>query len=171
MASYTTVPTKGQGEPFLESMWDASIRDNLNGMLNPPLAVVSRSTTLSLTPSVPQAVDMTTETYDSDSTHSTVTNASRLTCVSAGVYLVSSVVTFSVGTGTYQAQLRKNSAVILATQWAEEAASATYATVLNVGTLVAMDPGEWVEVFAMASGSGQSVASAELQWCWVGRAA
>lgn len=169
MASYTTVATKGQGDPFTETMWDAFILANVNGLLTPPLAVVSSTVTLNLTASVPQPVDMATETYDTDGCHSTSVAPSRLTCFTPGVYLVSACVTFSVGDGVYQAQLRKNSATILATQWAEEAATVTYPTVLNVGTLVAMSAGEWVEVFAMSSISGQSVSGADLQWCWVGR--
>jgi hypothetical protein len=85
---YTTVPDKASGDLFTETMWDVSIRDNLNNLMSPPMCLVGASAS-----SVPTAtlttISYATEILDTDAMHSTVTNTSRLTVSTVGLYILS----------------------------------------------------------------------------------
>lgn len=87
MPTYTTVVDKTAGDVFTESMWDTYLRDNLNGLLTPPGVHAYRSS------GTTSAAGWSTcafnaEYFDTDGMHSTSVNTERITCVTAGVYLV-----------------------------------------------------------------------------------
>lgn len=66
--------------------WGDQVRDDLEFLVAPPLAVVSHSTTQSLATATWTTLSADTELSDSDSMHSTVTNNSRLTTQTGGQY-------------------------------------------------------------------------------------
>lgn len=65
---------------------------------SPPACRVTNSTTQSLTSNVEVAITFDTESYDTDTMHSTVSNTSRITFNTPGVYVVTA-------SGTVQANV------------------------------------------------------------------
>lgn len=87
----------------------ADLNAAIKGIQNPPRCYAYQGAAQTLTTGVLTAVTMDGEITDTDGMHSTVTNNSRLTIVTAGRYRVFSQVAFvSNATGYRTVTLRKN---------------------------------------------------------------
>lgn len=67
-----------------------------------PSARVYNSAAISITSGTLTALTFDTERYDNDAIHSVTTNTGRLTCVTAGRYVITGSVEFTAGAGTYR---------------------------------------------------------------------
>lgn len=77
------------GEVVTAAMMNTDVRDNLNFLFSGmPAAFAYHSTTQSVTSATFTAVALDSELYDTDTIHDTAVNNSRLTCKTAGKYLI-----------------------------------------------------------------------------------
>lgn len=109
MPTFTTVPDKNAGDVFTEAMWDTYLRDNVNGLLVPPMCRVYANASQTIGNGADTAVTWDQEHVDTDGMHSTSVNTSRITMATAGVYLVTAAVAWDInGTGYRYLNIRHN---------------------------------------------------------------
>jgi hypothetical protein len=87
--TYTAVPDKASGDLFTETMWDTSIRQNINNLIAPAMAKVTHASNAdhaAFSDATLYAQPWTVEVFDSDGMVSLGSNATRITFQTAGVY-------------------------------------------------------------------------------------
>jgi hypothetical protein len=75
--------------------WGDQVRDNLEFLIDPPACSVFHNTTQSIANNTIVTLSANSENYDNDAMHSTVTNNSRITIVTAGRYLIGAEVAWA----------------------------------------------------------------------------
>jgi hypothetical protein len=99
MATIPATRTWAVGEIVTAARLNLELRDALDFLLNPPACHVSDGTGVSLVNSTATLMAWDSEQFDTDGMHSTVTNNSRITFVTAGTYCVK--INLSVPGATY----------------------------------------------------------------------
>lgn len=124
-----------------------------------PKVRVTRSTNQTINNSTVTAVSFDTEDFDNDGMHDNATNPSRLTCVTAGVYLIAGSFRWDVtaGVGTVrEAIIGKNGSLTAANRLADSilppVASKGYGHVLS--TIAALIAGDYVELVVFQDRGG-----------------
>lgn len=99
------------------------------------------------------ALTFDSEAYDTDGMHSTSTNTSRLTCVTAGKYLVHGQVTFAANaTGSRWVAIKKNGTFYVNESRPNAGSSST--VVFHVDLLVDLAVNDYVELFVFQTSGG-----------------
>jgi hypothetical protein len=121
-------------------------------------ARVFHSANQSVTSGTPLLLAFNSERADTDVIHDTVTNNSRLTCKTAGVYQINGHARFaSNSTGQRMLALKLNGATYLAYQ-ETNALAGSLATILSVGTQYLLAVNDYIELEATQnSGSALNV--------------
>lgn len=133
--------------------WGDQVRDNFVAIANPPRCSISHSTTQSVTNATWTAMSADTEEYDTDAMHSTVTNNSRITIVTAGLYLVTAAVSWAANaTGSRGARLWLSGVAAVPGTVAQ--ASATDSNVSTVTVTVSLSAGAYIEVQGLQRSGG-----------------
>jgi hypothetical protein len=117
------------------------------------------STTQSISNAVFTAVLFNSEDYDTGGFHSTVTNTSRFTVPSGagGLYLITANILFAAnatGQRVLQVRLNGGSSGIAAIIGQQIVPSATYSSVVMVASILTLNAGDYVEVFAYQDSGG-----------------
>jgi hypothetical protein len=99
------------------------------------------------------ALTFNTERWDTDDIHSTVSNTSRLTCKTAGIYLVIGNMSYaSNSTGTREALIRVNGVTLMAqSRVVGVSASSAY---IVVSTILDLEIADYVELVAYQNSGG-----------------
>lgn len=97
-------------------------------------------------------IPLNSELTDNDGIHDTVTNNSRLTCRTAGIYLIVGKINWTGNTGTRQAGIKKNGTQYLVLD--QRGAAASGATVQHPTTIVELAVGDYVELYGRSSVAG-----------------
>lgn len=119
-----------------------------------PSAKVTHSTTQSIADSTFQALTFDTETFDTDTIHSTGTNPTRLTCKTAGKYIVTGCIAFaSNSTGFRIAALKVNAGANFDNAQRTTALNGTE-THLTVSDIFNFAVNDYVELFAYQDSGG-----------------
>ncbi len=123
-----------------------------------PAARAYHSVNQSLADSVDTVLALDSERFDTDAIHDPVTNNSRLTCRTAGKYLILAHVRFAPsGTGNRSAYIRLNGTTVLAHDRRTNT-GATDATVLTLATLWDLAVNDYLELIArQTSGAALNV--------------
>lgn len=109
MATVPSPRTWTVGELLTASKMNTDVRDGLNFLLSPPIAVLKASAGTSCGTSAHTAIAFAgTEDIDRDGGHSTSVNTSRYTSATAGWYHISSVVAWNSTSGYAESYHRKN---------------------------------------------------------------
>lgn len=169
------------GDPlykYTDGVWELQPR---MGQLTVPRARAKRSTVQSIPTATWTAIGFDTEDRDTDSMHDTVTNNTRLTAKTPGLYLVRASVSFAPNAvGSRQIDITKTTVGgTVTTEAIQEATSES--TVgsyfdLTVTALVDLAAGDYVEAKAMqTSGGALNVVTSDpfspvLEAAWVGGA-
>lgn len=74
---------------------------NINNLRVPPMCRATKNATQSIPHATGTAITFATEDYDTDDMHSTLSNTSRITINTAGIYLVSGFVLTTATTAPY----------------------------------------------------------------------
>lgn len=116
-----------------------------------------KSSAQTLTGSSGTAVTWNQEAYDTDSMHSTVTNTSRLTCTTAGKYLITSCLRFAANaTGHrgcyYQAHIGSSDYYLAADRRLN--CGASFPTDIVMSTVYDFGVGDYVEIYAEQDSGG-----------------
>lgn len=125
----------------------------MNLAINPPrVQAYEQTTNQSLTSATYTALTFSAETFDSDGMHSTATNTSRFTCVTAGTYRFHGFLTFAAGntTGSRFARWYKNGAAFAPVPLFNASAQAQVVGI-NADAFIPMAVGDYVELMAYQS--------------------
>lgn len=143
-----------------------------------PAARVYHSANQSIAFQVEMSVAFNSERFDTDTIHDTVTNNTRLTCKTAGLYLISGSVYFTDGltNSTSSLTIRLNGATELAIQSHIDNDTGEGTRGLNVATPYVLAVNDYVELRAFASMTGGEItkrgnASPEFSMVYLGRVA
>lgn len=93
--AWTTPKTWSTNEVVTAANMNTHLRDNMTFVGNPPRCSVFNSGVQSIANGTTVVLTANSENYDSDTMHSTVTNTSRITATTAGIYLVVATVRFA----------------------------------------------------------------------------
>lgn len=148
----------------------------LDLLLDPPRAQLRQTSGQTIATSTFTAVTFGAEDYDTDGGHDNVTNNSRYTAQTAGVYRVSGKVSWSANaTGQRASQIYLNGSAINGSQSAWPAVAAVERQYTTVELDVTMAVNDYVQVFAFQDSGGNlntGVANAQVQSIlvvrWVG---
>jgi len=92
---WTTPKTWATNEVVTAANMNTHVRDNVSFLGSPPACSVKAAGAQSISNATTTTLNADTETYDTDSMHSNVTNNSRITINTAGRYLVMASVRFA----------------------------------------------------------------------------
>ncbi|MCB5179511.1 hypothetical protein [Streptomyces antimicrobicus] len=164
------------GEKVTAAKLTAATKTPLDFLMNPPCCAVYTATGIACTSGTSTLVTFDTESWDTDSMHSTVSNTSRVTINTPGQYLVTFYGRFpSNATGYRQLNFRKNSngnpsggSTMSTIALAAVNGSQTFITrTFELNCLA----GEYFELFALQNSgasltldSGQRVTGMEFRW-------
>lgn len=147
------------GAIVTETNMDAIASDlfNLGGLTGHIGARAYNSANLSIPHNTSTNLTFNSERYDTDPNgeiHSTASNTGRLTCRTAGKYLLAATVAFDANaTGVRSISLLLNGASFIA-QVQLPSAGSTFATSLSIATLYDLAAGDYVEVAAFQTSGG-----------------
>jgi hypothetical protein len=93
-----TVPSQTTlvvGAVLTSAVWNANVRDAVNFLLAPPMAVLRATSTQSIPDGTLTALNFDSEDKDTDSGHSTISNTSRYTSQTTGWYEMDGTYSFA----------------------------------------------------------------------------
>jgi len=172
---YTAPTTRSTGNLITASIWNTDLVNNILFLANPPACRVYHNTTQSATSAVALTLAMNSERYDTDNMHDLVTNNSRITMNTAGLYLVTAHAAFAANaTGQRDLYLQVNAStyIAMATTPSIGAGGETFLSVSSVFKFAATDY-VIARVFQNSGGAlnvnGTSLAyGCEMSATWVG---
>ena len=144
---YTTPSTITTGQLVTPTIMNNEWGGNVSFLANPPACRVTHNAAQSVTNNVVLWLAFNTETYDTDSMHDTVTNNSRITIKTAGIY----VVTFNVVLGTdndyglIEAIIRLNGTAVIANNGIGTLTSTADSPPLSVATQYKFAVNDYIE--------------------------
>jgi hypothetical protein len=119
-----------------------------------PAARVYNGAAQSITTATPTALAFNSERFDTDTIHDVVTNNSRLTCKTAGIYSIFGSVRFATNAiGRRELFIKLNGTTIIATQIIQ-AVTDVNITGLNISTLYSLSVNNYVELFVQQTSGG-----------------
>jgi hypothetical protein len=141
------------------------IRDSFDFLYSPPAARVYNGSDISVSHSSATALTFDSERFDNDTIHDTVTNPSRLTCKTAGRYLITGHVSFQTAnaTGVRELWVRLNGATKIAGQTGPGRGSGAD-TPVTVGTVYELAENDYVELIAYQDSGSAAAAKAQDNW-------
>lgn len=147
MPTYTTPPTAVAGQPLAAADWNTKVRDSMDFLWKPPAAKVYHNAAQSMANNAVANVAFNSERYDNDTIHDNVTNNSRLTCQTAGIYDIRAQVEFAHNvTGIRVLYITLNAITIVAELTLYAINAATVPTAMQVGCQYALSVGDYVIV-------------------------
>lgn len=157
MATVPVYVTWVDGTVVTGSDLDSQIRDAGNFLIGRPFCDVDSSSSTSLTANTATLISYDTENFDNDGMHSTTTNPSRIICQTLGVFTLHYYWRVSSVSGTQTLNLRLNSGG--SSSGGSSLSTTTYTGVNQIERTLTYNfanIGDYVEMFATTSGTGQS---------------
>lgn len=153
MATVPVMSTVSAGGIGTAALWNSQVRDTGNFFLNTPHAILRETAAQSIATSTDVAVTFSIEDADTDSGHSTVSNTSRYTAVTAGTFKVDcSGAVVANATGRVELHIRTNGTTDLC-QTSQNNSAATAAH-LAIGTEVFLNVGDYIEMILWQNSGG-----------------
>lgn len=130
------------------------LNTSLTELAKHPYCRVHNSTTQSVAPGV-SALAFNTEDFDTDNMHDNTTNNSRLTCKTAGKYLIMGSIDFSTNpSGSYRSGLIKLNGTTFIEQTLNAVVTSAETTILQVSAVCNMSANDYVELISYHNASG-----------------
>jgi hypothetical protein len=148
VATIPTIPTEVPGNFWTSALWNTVVAGGFNYLFAPVRFKAYSSTSQAINSGTSSTVlTLDTEIVDSDGGHSTVTNTSRYTCQTAGLYYVSGSVCFNAtnANGTRTLNIFVNGAGQVGAGIQAAPSPANGASVFSA-TLVQLAVGDYVEL-------------------------
>ncbi|MGW0805942.1 hypothetical protein [Nonomuraea sp. NPDC002799] len=157
MATVPVPRTWTVAELLTAAKMNTDVRDGLNFLLSPPLAILRKNASQAATNSAHTIVTWEVEDIDRDGGHSTVTNTSRYTSQTAGYYQLSGEITFAAnGSGWRDIMFQKNGTT--STRQSRNGTpaipSGTADSALNLTGTMFLGVGDYAEILAYQTSGG-----------------
>lgn len=131
------------------------IRNNGEFFIDPPACSVYNSVVQSTGDAAVVALSANSENYDNDSMHSTSTNNSRITAMTAGRYLVTFVVSFTANANGWRfVEVIKNGATVTRMTSSRPEATGTLATQLSGALTLVLSAGDYIQCRSYQNSGG-----------------
>ena len=145
---WTTPTTRSTGDLITAAIWNADIVDNLNFLYGSlPSARAYHNASQALAAGTLVLLALNTERWDNDVIHDTSSNNSRLTCKTAGKYIIGGVWEDSVASQQMSVRIRLNGATIIS--YESDVGAANLDRVIGTTTLYDLAVNDYVELGAM----------------------
>ena len=174
MATVPTTHTVAVGDKITAADENTYVRDAVAFLLSPPRLKAYQGTTATTagTSGTAALILWDTESWDTDSMHSTSTNTSRLVVTTTGLYDVKvSVFWAANATGFRDVELRKNSAGAVGSGTGVGKWRATATPTLGGGVFgtveVSLTAGDYLECFGLQTSGGSLATTLAEQFTWV----
>jgi hypothetical protein len=158
--TYNTISTFTSGQVLTAAQMN-EIGTNVNNFRVPPICILAKTISLTnagVTWDFPLAAD---EEVDTDSMHSIVSNTTRITPTTAGVYLATASTNAGGGNVAMATQIQKNGAAVAI----QSNDNATYFTATSVSTMVTMNgTTDFLTVLTNASTTGNYACRFTVAW-------
>lgn len=171
--AWTSPPLWVAATTLTASQMNGNIRDNLIQLHDAPSARVHRTTAQAIAAGVTESLSFNSERYDNDTIHDVSTTPQRLTCRTAGVYLITGSVEWdSGGTGGMRTlQIALNSGNLLTSTNIPGAATGA-AQHQSVSTLYKLAVGDYVSLDVRTTNDALNInvtanSSPEFAMTWV----
>lgn len=174
MATVPVEITWTTGQVVTAAQMNSNIRDAVNFILSPPVAVMRQTVAQTLTTGTWTGITLDTEDLDRDNGHSTVTNTSRYTAQTAGWYLPGGKISYaSNATNRRWTRWDVNAAEINATRLSMQAANGDLSELVMCSAWIFLNVNDFLEAKGFQDSGGNlntSVATAgdqsrlNLQW-------
>lgn len=151
--TYNTIPSVATGDLLTATAWNTQAT-NVNNYRVPPICRVYRAAALNQTANgAAQTIAFDTESVDTDAMHDTVTNTTRITFNTAGVYMVGGSVAFTPNsTGVRAAKITVNGTTDIA--YADQQSAAAAASAIHVVTSYSFAANDYIELGGYQNSGG-----------------
>ena len=145
------------GGDMLASLYDTDqdgqISSGGGGSSSSVGSMVYNNANISIPNNTATALTFNSEVWDTDNCHSTVSNTSRLTCNTAGVYMVVGHAWFAAnGTGTRSLQIYKNGVAVANVRIENPTAGGS--TLMMISKIIDLAVNDYVEFYVLQSSGG-----------------
>ena len=170
---YSSPATQSSGQ-IPPVSWANSVKTALDYLANPPACRANRTTTQSLVTATATSILFDAEVFDTDTMHDTVSNTSRLTVKTAGLYIVTAGLGFAANaTGVRVAWVNVNgSDATRIIQGGMTAVSASDVTDIPLATIYKFAVNDYMELRGyQTSGGNLNTATLQLphlEATWIG---
>jgi hypothetical protein len=157
--AWTTPATFTSGNILTALQLNTNLRDNTNFLNDPPAVLTTRQSNLNIATGTETSVAFNAaDIYDTDTMHDPVTNNTRLTCNTAGVFFITGTIQFApAATGQRHARVFLNATTELAGE-SLLSPDAGHPTRLTVSIQWKLAVTDFVELQVIqASGAGLSI--------------
>ena len=152
--AFNTPSTVSTGGTATAALWNTSVRDNINFLVDPPMCQAQRASNQTITSASSTAIAMTGDVFDTDTMHDPTTNNTRITCNTAGVYLFTGTIQFDANSsGVRYLQLWLNGTTDIA-DVGSTSTSATNLTKLSIAFPWQMAVNDYMEMRAYQTSGG-----------------
>ena len=173
MATIPVMSTASAGGTITAALWNSQVRDAENFFLAVPMCVLTCSVTQSIANTAFTSLNFDTEVRDNDGMHSTVTNTSRITCVTAGWYQYAGVVGWGGSvTGARLSHWSLNGSTIAGSEVASSSPLATAEGIPASSGITFLNVGDYLEIQIWQSSGGALLTGANASRAsvkWVGQ--
>lgn len=178
MATLPNPRTWTVGELLTASKLNLDLRDGLNFLLSPPLAILRKNASQSTSNGVHAAITFEVEDIDRDGGHSTSVNTSRYTSQTAGYYHLAGEITFAANaTGWRDIMFQKNgsSTTRQSRNGTPAIPGGTADSALNLTGYMFLGVSDYVEILAYQTSGGAlnvlvSNQDSRFEICWKSKA-
>lgn len=171
MATVPDPRTWSVGEVLTATLLNAQVRDPLDFLLGPPYAEVAHSANQSIPNNTDTALNWNSEFADTDGGHDTVTNNTRYTAQTSGIFLCQAHAAFAGNaTGKRDIMFRRNDGIVYGRNGMMPNSAAN--AYISTAAYVPMTAGMYVEAMVYQNSGGslnidQSLGSGQrmfIQW-------
>jgi len=135
--------------------WGDTVRDDLEFFIDPPACAVKHSTTQSIATATTVALACNTEDFDNNAMHSTVTNNSRITIVTAGRYEFATTLRYAFhATGSRLARFQVNAGTVYEVMFVAASTATNDTTVVGGTKKLTLVAGDYVETIGFQTSGG-----------------
>lgn len=158
MATVPTPRTWTVGELLTAAKLNADLRDGLNLLLGPPLAVLRRSGDVTITFATQTPYNWNVEQIDRDNGHDNTTNPSRYVVQTAGWYRLSTVIDWYniSSTDFFEVGFRLNGTIVDLRDHGNMSASGT----MRLSNMMFLSVSQYVEVWVYCNTANHNTAGA-----------
>jgi hypothetical protein len=155
VATIPSFSTASAGGTLTAALWNSNVRDAGNFFLGRPHVILTQGVAQAIANTTFTALTWDTEVRDNDAVHSTVTNTSRMTVVTAGWYRVSGTCGWAgSATGQRLSRWAVNGTGVEGTEIAFSSALSTTSAVPAVTADFFLNAGDFVELFVWQNTGG-----------------
>lgn len=149
---YVAPTTRSTGFLVTAAVWNQDVVSNPTFLANPPACRVFHNANQSITNNTETSLAFNSERFDTDNMHDTVTNNSRITFNTAGIYVVSAAVQFAADAGgdytTSYVVLRRGGSSPIALQTQGTFTTTAFGPHFAISTIFKFAAADYVEVRA-----------------------